>query len=109
MARNLARHGLLAAVWNRTRAKAEALARELGVPAADSPEMLAADCNAVLVCVSADRDLLEVMDAALPGLAAGDVVMDTSTVNPATAVALQARLAKIGVGFVDAPVSGGVA
>jgi len=108
MARNLARHGLLAAVWNRTRAKAEALARELGVPAADSPEMLAADCNAVLVCVSADRDLLEVMDAALPGLAAGDVVMDTSTVNPATAVALQARLAKIGVGFVDAPVSGGV-
>jgi len=108
MARHLAVAGLLAAVWNRTAAKAEALAGELGVTAAASPAQLAADCNVVLTCVSADADLLQVVEQLLPGLQAGSTVVDTSTVSPLTAQRMAEMLAGVPAGFVDAPVSGGV-
>ncbi|HEY9199560.1 MAG TPA: NAD(P)-dependent oxidoreductase [Gammaproteobacteria bacterium] len=108
MARNLARAGLLAAVWNRTFAKAEQLAAELGVSCADDPADLARRCDIILTCVSADSDLLDVVDALLPGLAAGKIVVDTSTVQPATAVEIDKLLASASCAFLDAPVSGGV-
>ncbi len=108
MARNLARAGLLAAVWNRTTSKAEALAAELGVVRARDLEELASRCDVILTCVSADSDLLSVIDALMPGLRAGKLVIDTSTVQPATAEAIARRLAKVGCDFLDAPVSGGV-
>lgn len=108
MARNLARAGLLASVWNRTESKAAALAAELGVSHAEEPADLARHCDAVLTCVSADADLLAVIDQLLPGLDGDKLVIDTSTVQPATAVIAARRLAEIGCGFVDAPVSGGV-
>jgi 3-hydroxyisobutyrate dehydrogenase len=84
------------------------LASELGVEAAASPAGLARQCNVVVTCVSADVDLLEVVAAVLPGLQAASVVADTSTVSPATARQVAEQLAQHGVGFVDAPVSGGV-
>lgn len=108
MARNLARAGLLASVWNRTEAKAEELAAELGVAHADDPAELARGCNVVLTCVSADNDLLDVLDTLLPALRRGTLVVDTSTVQPATAVEIERVLASVGCGFLDAPVSGGV-
>lgn len=108
MARNLARAGLLAAVWNRTTAKAEQLAAELGVACAGDPAGLARRCDIILTCVSADSDLLDVIDALLPGLAPGKIVVDTSTVQPATAIEIDKLLASAGCGFLDAPVSGGV-
>ena len=108
MARRLARANLLLCVWNRSTAQAEVLAGELGVHRASSPAELARRCNVVLICVSADHDLLEVIRLLLPGLVAGSVVVDTSTVNPSTAIAAAEMLAEIGVHFVDAPVSGGV-
>ncbi len=108
MARNLASAGLLQAVWNRTTSRATELGTELGVTAAPSLEQLAGACNVVLTCVSADEDLVEVVEQLLPRLNQGDVVVDTSTVNPLTARVLAERLAAVGVGFVDAPVSGGV-
>ncbi len=108
MARRLARANLLLCVWNRSTAQAEVLAGELGVHRASSPAELARRCNVVLICVSADHDLLEVIRLLLPGLVAGSVVVDTSTVNPSTAIAAADMLAEISVHFVDAPVSGGV-
>ncbi len=108
MARRLARANLLLCVWNRSTAQAEVLAGELGVHRASSPAELARRCNVVLICVSADHDLLEVIRLLLPGLVAGSVVVDASTVNPSTAIAAAEMLAEIGVHFVDAPVSGGV-
>ena len=108
MARHLARAGLLNMVWNRTRTSAETLAGETGAGVADGPEQLAASCNVILTCVSADPDLLAVVDRLLPGVKAGSVLVDTSTVSPATAREVAARLEKAGAGFVDAPVSGGV-
>lgn len=108
MARHLAAAGLLHRVWNRTRATADALGEELSVPVAASPEDLAAACNVVLTCVSADRDLEAVLDACRPGLGDGDTVVDTSTVSPTLTRRLAADLADRGVAYVDAPVSGGV-
>ncbi len=108
MARNLARTGLLTAVWNRTPAKAEALARELGVHAAASPADLAARCQVICLCVSADTDVLEVADALLPGLRPGTVVIDHSTVSVETARQAADRIRQASGDFLDAPVSGGV-
>ncbi|MGA9574301.1 MAG: NAD(P)-dependent oxidoreductase [Lysobacterales bacterium] len=108
MARHLALAGLLNMVWNRTGARAEALAEETGATVAGGPAQLAADCNVILTCVSADRDLLDVVGQLLPGVKAGSVLVDTSTVSPATASHVAAQLQDAGAGFVDAPVSGGV-
>lgn len=108
MARHLHRAGALVAVWNRTASKAQSLADELGIAAPALLHELAAQCDVVFLCVSADSDVVEVVDALLPGLRAGGVVVDTSTVAPATARAVAARLAGIGVDFLDAPLTGGV-
>lgn len=108
MARHLATAGLLSMLWNRTYSKAEALAKETGAGVAEDPAQLAAGCNVMLTCVSADRDLLGVVDRLKPGIQPGAVLVDTSTVSPATAREVAAGLEKMGAGFVDAPVSGGV-
>ena len=107
MARHLASHGLLAAVWNRTGEKADAMAAELRTMRAGSPAELAEYCNIVLTCVSADEDLEAVIEQVQPGLDRGDVVIDTSTVSPAVTRRLAEQLKDIGVDWVDAPVSGG--
>ena len=107
MARNLASAGLLAGVWNRTRSRGEALADELAVPLAADPADLGRLCEVVITCVSADDDLLEVVEALQPGLSAGQVVVDTSTVGVDTVEVLAERLDRIGVSFLDAPVTGG--
>jgi 3-hydroxyisobutyrate dehydrogenase len=108
MARNLHRAGLLQAVWNRSAASASQLAAELVVHAATSPADLAARCNVVVLCVSADADVLEVVDALAPALRPGSIVVDCSTVSADTAREAAHRLEAKGVEFLDAPVSGGV-
>lgn len=108
MARNLHRAGLLAAVWNRTAGRATALAAELGIAAAGSPAELAASCDVIVCCVSADADVLAVVDALAPAIAPGTLVIDCSTVSAATARDCAARLSARGGRFLDCPVSGGV-
>jgi 3-hydroxyisobutyrate dehydrogenase len=108
MARNLRRAGLLRAVWNRTAATASGIASELGVTAATSPAQLAAGCDVVILCVSADADVLEVVEALAPALNPGSIVVDCSTVSADTAREAARRLAARRVDFLDAPVSGGV-
>ena len=107
MARHLHARGLLSHVGNRTAAKAQALAAELGVAAIYAAADVSG-CDVVLLCVSADADVLENVDALAAVLARGAVVVDHSTVARATAVEAARRLALHGIGFVDAPVSGGV-
>ncbi len=108
MASHLAKAGLLAGVWNRSADKAAHFAQEFDVPAQKTPAELAALCNVLLVNVSADQDVLDVVRAAMPGIKPGCVVVDHSTVSPATAQTLKAELANLGAEFLDAPVSGGV-
>jgi 3-hydroxyisobutyrate dehydrogenase len=108
MARSLHRAGLLNGVWNRTADKAVALAKELKCHAFKDLAELAANCEAVVICVSADEDVREVVAGLEPGLSPRMVVMDCSTVGAGTAREMHARLAPLGVGFLDCPVSGGV-
>jgi 3-hydroxyisobutyrate dehydrogenase len=108
MARHLANADFLCMVWNRTGSTAEAISKETGALKAGTPEQLAAACNVILTCVSADQDLLDVVEQLLPGVKPGSVLVDTSTVSPATAKKVASCLQDASAGFVDAPVSGGV-
>jgi 3-hydroxyisobutyrate dehydrogenase len=106
IARNLHRAGHLAAAWNRSPDKAARLHADTGTYIAGSPADLATRCELVILSVSADADVLEMIDALRPGLQPGSVVLDTSTVSRTTARAAAGHLPP-GVAFLDAPVSGG--
>jgi len=108
MARNLHRAGLLTAVWNRSQAKAQSLAAELGVAAPASLEELARSVDAVVICVSADSDVIAVISALAPGLQKNALVIDCSTVSAETAREAAALIQPRGASFLDCPVSGGV-
>ena len=108
MARNLHRAGFLRGVWNRNAGKAQALAAELKCAAPASLAELAQHCDVLVICVSADPDVLSIVATVAPALRAGTLVIDCSTVSADTARAAGAQLAVRGVDFLDAPVSGGV-
>ncbi|MEZ6197423.1 MAG: NAD(P)-dependent oxidoreductase [Planctomycetota bacterium] len=110
MARNIRRAGFEVVVHNRTREREESLA-PLGVRRAESPAALAAEVDLVLVCVSDTPDLEQVLldpeHGAARGLRPGSLVVDCSTVAPGRTREIAETLRARGVGFVDAPVSGG--
>jgi 3-hydroxyisobutyrate dehydrogenase len=108
MARNLHKHGLLAGLWNRTASKAAALAAETGCPAVRTPADLAPLCDSIVICVSADEDVLAVVDALVPNVRRDTIVIDCSTVSANTARSAAHRLSERGAWFLAAPVSGGV-
>jgi len=108
MAANLARAGLLAGAWNRSSSRTEALATDTGTRAYADPESLAADCDMVILCVSADADVMELVGRIAPVLRPGAIVADCSTVSSATARRAEAIVAGAGGAFLDCPVSGGV-
>ncbi len=108
MARNLHKAGLLTTLWNRTPERSAELAVELGVTQAPDPAALAARSEIIVTCVSADADVLAVVDALLPGLRAGSIVIDCSTVGADTARVAARRVGARSASFLDAPVSGGV-
>ncbi|MBL1264674.1 NAD(P)-dependent oxidoreductase [Methylomicrobium sp. RS1] len=108
MAQNLAKANVLEGVYNRTAATAEALAEDLQVTAFKSIEALAEAVDIVLICVSADSDVLGVVDSIRRAVRPGTIVTDMSTVSSATAQQAGRRLAEKQAFFLDAPVSGGV-
>lgn len=107
MAGHLHAKGLLVALGNRSQARADALAAELGVAAPDLAG-IAAEADVIALCVSADADVIGVVEALAPSLKKGSIVIDHSTVAPATAKRAAGILADVGASFLDAPVSGGV-
>ena len=112
MARHLARPDFALAVWNRTASKADALARELGVRHAHTPADAAQGCDVVITCLPISRHveaLLDGPDGLLATMAPGTVLVDCTSGDSATSRRMAARLAERGIGFLDAPVSGGVA
>lgn len=107
MAGHLAAKGLLGGVWNRTNERAQTFAREKHSVAVASAADLWRDCDAVILCVSADQQVLEMVDQLAVAQARGKLVIDTSTVARETAVAAARKLAGVGARFVDAPITGG--
>lgn len=108
MAGHLADRGLLAVAGNRTTAKAQVFADARAGVAAATDFADYAGCDVVALCVSADADVLENVDGLAAVLAPGAIVIDHSTVAVETAREAARRLAARGIGFLDAPVSGGV-
>jgi 3-hydroxyisobutyrate dehydrogenase-like beta-hydroxyacid dehydrogenase len=105
MASNLVAKGHQLMVWNRTRSKAEALA---GARVADTLEELAAAVDVVMICVSDSPDVVAVVEGGLlAGLRDGQLIVDHSTISPAITRTLAERVSAQGVGWIDAPVSGG--
>ena len=112
MAGHLAAKGHEVTVYNRTAAKAEAWAKEHGGKAALTPCEAAQGSDVVMCCVGNDDDLRSVVlgdDGALAGMGAGAVFVDHTTASANVARELHAISGSKGVGFVDAPVSGGQA
>lgn len=112
MAGHLAAKGHAVTVYNRTAAKAEAWVAQHGGRAATTPREAAMGQDFVMACVGNDDDLRGVClgpDGAFAGMAKGAVFVDHTTVSAQVTRELFAAAAEIGVGFVDAPVSGGQA
>jgi len=107
MAGHLHGAGLLSVVGNRSIAKAQLLAEKYSVNAAHASHYFS-DCDVVVLCVSRDVDVLQNVHALALVLKAGAVVIDHSTVSMETAKHAQKILAEKNIGFIDAPVSGGV-
>ncbi len=108
MARNLHKRRLLTQVWNRSHEKALLLASEIPVRAADSLAEIGSQCDAIVLCVSADEDVLRIVASIAPHLRPNSIVIDCSTVSSDTARSAAAQLKIREVEFLDAPVSGGV-
>ena len=110
MAGHLARAGHRVAVYNRTAAKAQAWVGEYGGRAAATPREAATDADVVFACVGNDADLRAVTlgaDGALGGMKRGAVFVDHTTASADIARELDAAARARGLGFIDAPVSGG--
>jgi len=114
MARHLAIPGISLAVWNRTAAKSVAFAAAHAahaVRAAATPADAARGAEFVLTCLPTSREveaLLDGPDGLLAGMARGTLLVDCTSGDPATSQRIAAKLAERGIGFIDAPVSGGV-
>lgn len=105
MAGHLLRAGHQLTVWNRTTKVAEAF-RPHGATVASS----AADfqeCEYVAMCVGGSDDSREVVDFLAAGLKKGSILVDHTTIEPCAAIEIGEKLAKLGVHYVDAPVTGG--
>jgi 3-hydroxyisobutyrate dehydrogenase len=112
MAGHLAAKGHAVTVYNRSAAKAQAWVAKHGGTAAATPRAAAAGQDFVMACVGNDDDLRAVctgVDGAFAGMAKGAVFVDHTTVSAQVTREMSALAATMGLGFVDAPVSGGQA
>ena len=112
MAGHLAKAGHPVTVYNRTAAKALAWVSQHGHQAQPSPGEAAEGADFVMMCVGNDDDVRQVAlgpNGAIAQMKAGTTLVDHTTASADVARELAAACADRGVGFVDAPVSGGQA
>ncbi|MCP3972818.1 MAG: NAD(P)-dependent oxidoreductase [Rhodobacteraceae bacterium] len=112
MAGHLAAAGHQVTVYNRTPSKAEAWVAQHGGSAAATPREASGGAEFVMACVGNDDDLRSVcvgIDGAFVTMGEGSVFVDHTTVSAAVTREMFAAAAGAGIGFVDAPISGGQA
>ena len=110
MAGHLAAKGHDVTVYNRTGAKAESWLGQNRGRAAATPAEAAQGADFVFTCVGNDDDLRQVVlgpDGALAGIGEGAVLVDHTTTSAIVAREVDAAARQAGIGFLDAPVSGG--
>lgn len=95
-------------VWNRTDSRATAFASEhAGVRAVKTIAELGADVDAVVTCLPTSREVAQVASELLHMMPEGSLLVDCTSGDPGSSREIAAMLAGRGIGFVDAPVSGG--
>jgi len=112
MAGHLQKAGHQVCVYNRTNAKAQTWVETYGGTSAATPAEAASDAEIVFVCVGNDQDLYQVTTGeygAIGGMQEGSILVDHTTASAEAARALNSACADRGLGFLDAPVSGGQA
>ena len=110
MASHLARDPFDLVVWNRTAAKAKDFAREHKSRVADTPAEAVKDAEVVITCLPSSVEVEAVLHGKkgmLESLKKGAVLIDCTSGDPPTSRSIAAELGARGVGFIDAPVSGG--
>jgi len=110
MAGHLVRAGHDVTVFNRTREKAERWVAEHGGRMADSPAAAAQNADLVFACVGRDADVEAVTqgpEGAFASMRKATVFVDHTTASASIAGELAGSAQQRGIGFVDAPVSGG--
>ncbi len=107
MAGHLLANGHEVRVWNRTAARARSWQAKFGGGAAETPEQAVAGADYVMLCVGEDKDVLAVIEAIKGALRSGMTVIDHTTASPDCARTAADELARFGVNFIDAPISGG--
>ena len=112
MAGFLAKAGHATTVYNRTSSKAEKWVAEYGGSSASTPRKAATGADIVFCCVGNDDDVRDVIlgeDGVLNGVDKGAIIVDHTTASATIAREIHAAASQKGVGFLDAPVSGGQA
>lgn len=112
MARHLAGPDQSLTVWNRTAERAQSFAAETGASQAATPARAVTDADVVITCLPTSRDVASLLDGAdgiLAAMKPGTVLVDCTSGDPATSREIAKRLDERNIGFLDAPVSGGVA
>ncbi|HLI19616.1 MAG TPA: NAD(P)-dependent oxidoreductase [Stellaceae bacterium] len=112
MAGHLAKAGHDVTVYNRTAGKAEAWVKQYGGASRATPAEAAAGAEIVFTCVGNDDDVRQVVlgeKGALAGMSRGAILVDHTTASAELARALDGAAKAKGIGFLDAPVSGGQA
>jgi 3-hydroxyisobutyrate dehydrogenase-like beta-hydroxyacid dehydrogenase len=112
MAGFLAKAGHATTVYNRTASKADKWVAEHGGSSANTPRKAATGADMVFCCVGNDDDVRDVIlgeDGVLNGVDEGTIIVDHTTASATIAREIHAAAADKGVGFLDAPVSGGQA
>jgi len=112
MAGHLARAGHDVTVYNRSNAKAAKWVEAHGGRSAATPAAAAKGAEIVMMCVGNDDDVRAVAagaDGALSGMAKGTILVDHTTASAEVAREVDEAATKLGVAFLDAPVSGGQA
>ncbi len=110
MAGHLANAGLTVRVWNRSAEKSLQWAREYSGTACKTIEEAVEGADFVMTCVGADKDLIAVYegnDGILAHAEFGAILVDHTTASAGVAERLSEASQKAGMGFIDAPVSGG--
>ena len=111
MVRNLVKAGYEVVVHNRSRGAVDELTADSGaVTAASSPKDVAAQVKTVITMLPDSPDVRDVVfgeNGLIEALGDGSLLVDMSTIAPATAVEVSTALAERGATALDAPVSGG--
>lgn len=111
MARRIHGAGADLVLWNRDRAKSEAISHETGAPVARTAAEAAARSDFVLTSLADDDAVTSVYlgsDGIVEGIGERSIAIDTSTIDPDTTTRVGEAIDATGAGFVDCPVSGSV-